>query len=426
MNLAAIPFTAIERVEILKDGASAIYGCDAIARRDQLHHAQGLQRRRSDGASTARRRAAVAATSSRPTAPSGIGDLAKDKYNVFARCSYQKQKSCCRSDAQLLEHVVPPRHRACSRCRATRSRATSRPAASAWPWRARIVRPRSRLDNIVSEISTSRCCYDPSHATGVADDPERQAVQRLRRRERSSSTTTGRRYADRHLLDTHETDFVIQPVPISNLFTYGPNDDSRPERSRCSRPARSIRTRRPPRRASTASRSTCAIAPYENGTRDTTDTNEQWQVVAGLKGSVRDWDVDAPGSYNEGNTTEHVLNGGFPRYRILCRCSTAATSTCSAQHAGRRRSRSLRGELHRRRRSTASRQGYGVDAKISGEIFKLPAGPLALAIGMQASKETLDQTFGRRVATAATSPATAATARRPISRSRTPGRSSPS
>ncbi|MDE2210944.1 MAG: TonB-dependent receptor plug domain-containing protein, partial [Betaproteobacteria bacterium] len=31
VNLAGIPFEAIERVEILKDGASAIYGSDAIA-----------------------------------------------------------------------------------------------------------------------------------------------------------------------------------------------------------------------------------------------------------------------------------------------------------------------------------------------------------------------------------------------------------
>ena len=30
VNLAAIPFAAIERVEVLKDGASAIYGSDAI------------------------------------------------------------------------------------------------------------------------------------------------------------------------------------------------------------------------------------------------------------------------------------------------------------------------------------------------------------------------------------------------------------
>ena len=31
VNLAIIPFAAIERVEVLKDGASAVYGSDAIA-----------------------------------------------------------------------------------------------------------------------------------------------------------------------------------------------------------------------------------------------------------------------------------------------------------------------------------------------------------------------------------------------------------
>ena len=30
VNLASIPFAAIERVEVLKDGASAVYGSDAI------------------------------------------------------------------------------------------------------------------------------------------------------------------------------------------------------------------------------------------------------------------------------------------------------------------------------------------------------------------------------------------------------------
>ena len=42
VNLQQIPFAAIERVEVLRDGASAIYGAGAGRRRDQLHHAQGF------------------------------------------------------------------------------------------------------------------------------------------------------------------------------------------------------------------------------------------------------------------------------------------------------------------------------------------------------------------------------------------------
>ena len=42
VDLHSIPLAAVERVEILKDGASAIYGSDAIARRHQLRAAQRL------------------------------------------------------------------------------------------------------------------------------------------------------------------------------------------------------------------------------------------------------------------------------------------------------------------------------------------------------------------------------------------------
>jgi iron complex outermembrane receptor protein len=46
VDLNSIPLAAIERIEVLKDGASAIYGSDADRGRDQLHPAQGLHGRR--------------------------------------------------------------------------------------------------------------------------------------------------------------------------------------------------------------------------------------------------------------------------------------------------------------------------------------------------------------------------------------------
>jgi iron complex outermembrane receptor protein len=50
VDLNSIPFAAIERIEILRDGASAVYGTDAVRRRDQLHHPPRLQERRAHGA----------------------------------------------------------------------------------------------------------------------------------------------------------------------------------------------------------------------------------------------------------------------------------------------------------------------------------------------------------------------------------------
>ena len=88
-DLNMIPLEAVERVEILKDGASSIYGSDAIAgvvniilRRDFKGTAVKVsygQSRYSDGADT---RAAVT---------TGFGDLGTDKYNVLLNLEVGKK-----------------------------------------------------------------------------------------------------------------------------------------------------------------------------------------------------------------------------------------------------------------------------------------------------------------------------------------------
>ncbi len=85
-NLNTIPLSAIERIEVLKEGASAIYGSDAIAgvinfilRKDY----QGAEVRVLAGSTlkNAFRNGTVTATA-------GFGDLAKDRYNVLISGEY--------------------------------------------------------------------------------------------------------------------------------------------------------------------------------------------------------------------------------------------------------------------------------------------------------------------------------------------------
>ncbi|MFG6414245.1 TonB-dependent receptor plug domain-containing protein [Roseateles sp. DC23W] len=85
-DLNSIPVSAIERIEVLKDGASAVYGSDAIAgvvnfitRKDY----QGLQVKLLAGANDAREyeRQTVSATL-------GFGDFARQGYNVFIGLDY--------------------------------------------------------------------------------------------------------------------------------------------------------------------------------------------------------------------------------------------------------------------------------------------------------------------------------------------------
>jgi iron complex outermembrane receptor protein len=90
VDLNSIPLAAIERVEILKDGASAIYGTDAIGgvinfilRKDfKGVEISGFADITEEGGGNIYRGSVMA----------GWGDLARDKWNVMAVLSYDKQE----------------------------------------------------------------------------------------------------------------------------------------------------------------------------------------------------------------------------------------------------------------------------------------------------------------------------------------------
>ena len=97
VDLNAIPLAAVSRIEVLRDGASAIYGTDAIAgvinfilRRDYtgIEVAGEYQKpERSGGGETPR--ASVVA---------GFGTLDKDRFNVMGTLDWRKQKVLTAAD----------------------------------------------------------------------------------------------------------------------------------------------------------------------------------------------------------------------------------------------------------------------------------------------------------------------------------------
>ena len=91
VDLSQIPLDAVERVEVVKDGASAIYGSDAIAGVVNIilrNDYQGASVNASYGTSYK-----GDGDTWHASVTAGTGDLAKDRYNVFVSIEGTKQKA---------------------------------------------------------------------------------------------------------------------------------------------------------------------------------------------------------------------------------------------------------------------------------------------------------------------------------------------
>ena len=107
VDLNSIPFAAIDHVEILKDGASAIYGTDAIGgvinfilRKDFTGVTlQAFGDKTEQGGADIARGSIVA----------GFGDLAKDGFNVMAALSHSENKALRGTERDFVNTFQPDR-----------------------------------------------------------------------------------------------------------------------------------------------------------------------------------------------------------------------------------------------------------------------------------------------------------------------------
>jgi iron complex outermembrane receptor protein len=105
VDINQVPLAAVERIEILKDGASAIYGADAIGgvinfilrRNVQTVTASGFIDKTELGGGDIYRSALVG----------GVGDLASDGFNVMATLSYSNHREL-RGDQRAFINTLQP------------------------------------------------------------------------------------------------------------------------------------------------------------------------------------------------------------------------------------------------------------------------------------------------------------------------------
>src|SRR5690242_3452513 len=106
VDLSGIPVSALERVEILKDGASAVYGTDAIGGVINF-----ILRKDYQGAEAYANYYGTehgGGNSWRANATAGYGDLATDRFNVFISADYLKQLPLKASEREISKTAYLP------------------------------------------------------------------------------------------------------------------------------------------------------------------------------------------------------------------------------------------------------------------------------------------------------------------------------
>ena len=375
VNLNFIPVAAIERVEILKDGASAIYGADAMAgvinfvlRKDfRGLYVSGY------GAVTEH----GGGDQQQATLTAGYGDPTTDRFNVFVTANYQK------NDA------LPARDRVFSRTayRPDEYIDNGRDRDITFPANIRIgnvfVNP-SFAGECMPPFSVpvpgkQWCGYDHLSFINLLPPVERTNVFAGATWQFTPNHQLFAQYL--HSYDRYER---VRHVPGTHPAALPPNQ-------RLLYPAGGPFY---PAEFAAAQGITGDLEvfyrPFALGPATDQIRTEAQHLVAGAEGLIGGWNYNAAFIYSQ-NKVKNSTSGNISARRLIDAMATGLVNPFgpSGPEGEALLARAAwSGELFHDKAITSS-----LEAKASKEIYQSPAGPLAVAVGVEARREELDIIF---------------------------------
>ncbi len=402
VNLNAIPLDAIERIEILKDGASAIYGSEAIAgviniilRKDF----KGLQL----GATTAANKNNKFANDTINIA-FGAGDVAKDKFNVFGNVELYRQKSVKSLD--VVDYLIDSKIRDAYGTllvnsafspfltyvsNATGARVSS--AGAACP-ATNVVSNIYNGFNITGTATGTACVYDNVSRAEVLPKSERNSIF-VRGTYDFSSTTQF--YAEGSFVN-NKTYFLGFPQAIGS----GTGSTFNPSTGKLNLPPTTLPVGHPnnPYNVPTLFRGRLTAV----GNQDNEVKSDTTRVVAGFNSVLGSVDVSGGVLYSLNNIDAYNYNA--INYAALVAGITGGGYNFANPESGAIKPSDLRVNAH-----DVAKSSFTIfDLKGSGEIGNMAGGAASLAVGAEFRREDRKVTpdslklvggiFGRGVAAA--------------------------
>ena len=378
VDLNSIPLAAIDRVEVLKDGASAIYGTDAIAGVINF-----ILRRDYVGAEVS---AEIAATqhgggnSGHVNVVAGTGDPARDGYNVFAALSYQKDQSLKALERDFARTGYRPDLGINNLTGITfPANIVDRPGSRVLnPSLASGCAPPSSLPFSPPPFLTPACGYDAAAAIDLLPEVERASAM-LRGTWRADASLDV--FAEA-LVGRNRFDAQIAPA------AFFPMDY----------PAGGVHY--PSAFAAANGLSGDLLIGYratELGPRLNSTTSDMQRYVLGAQGEVAGWNYDGAVVYSA-NRQRQAYGGSYVyTSRLEEAMGTGLINPWGP--SGPDGSALLASTVYNGTPQTAHGSTSLVNAFASREVVRLAAGPLALALGAEARRERLSYDWDPAVLT---------------------------
>lgn len=364
-DLNSIPSAAIERVEILKDGASALYGSDAIAGVVNIVLRQdftGAEINTDFGQSTYHdqneKHAAVTG---------GYGDFDEQGFNILASLDLFKRGELKYSQRPYTRDMdtrnYPGGSLGWSANAGTYRTSPRTPFATC-------LGPGQKMAGSLFGTTGTVCGYNPAGYLDIMPETERTNLFTHGRYKLGSSTELyGELFASHN--ETHQS---FTPTPISNTgVRYDPTTggvaivDS------------ALPVGNPSNPYSTATRTGYTF--FDVGPRSSKIVSDSTRALVGAKGQVNGWDWDSAAGVSENKVTQTNYN----RVNAIALQQMIANGTYDFLSPTQAQTDALRLNFDRK----AKTRLFLADTKVSGEFGKLPGGAIGLAVGVDARRETL-------------------------------------
>jgi iron complex outermembrane receptor protein len=384
VDVNSIPIAAIDRVEVLKDGASSVYGSDAIAGVINFILRREVQGGEADAeyGTTAHDDAQV----TRLNMVYGHGNPTTDGYNFTLIGTYSNEGSLYGGDRSFSRSSISVAHN------------NDTTSGNAFPANividGKLYNPKAPdcAPSVTSPFSPGQCRYDPASDVQLIPPTERMGVMFNAVLPVSPDVEAYTELAIGH----NRVDTVIQSVPLSDQFALPPNN---PLFNQAPYDGTATILLKPDSPYYPASFVQGVVGPGQplpdvlvryrstiTGLRSISDFITPSRAVVGLRGTLGRWDVDGAFLYS-GSSVREDVHDGYPLYtKILPLLNSGQVNffgpnTPEIEAAA--QATEFRGTAYSNSSSLT-----GATARATTDLMAMGGGQLALALGAEGRRET--------------------------------------